>query len=399
MPKKKVFVKPRPKQPKITQEEKDKRLVYHATKVLSQAARKVKSFEVQRAIRCIQRRKKTTAEDAGDSENRPDWVQRVKTLDVAVSVVPHALALLGLGPGPGAAATTGVEEGTPENIAAPKDGTPSRDDEEESTDSEDDGIETTPEMKEEGEEPLSSAQQQQQQPQATTTTTTTLDPAMEAVVQRMLQHSVMLKAIKLLEPKARQRRLEKLAISEGRPLPRKRDMQANSAVPAEKTVSVAVNHRRPTTIFLDSLSGEVDDEDDDDTDESDSEIPTTKKNRPGQRARQASRQRKEERLRAKKRGRGEVVPFEKNDDMRAGKRPKKKVTAPSAVREGGEVRKGPRDGSAHRKHEGKQSGRNAAGGGNLAAQKKIALHPSWAAKQNQKEVQIVQFKGKKTTFG
>jgi hypothetical protein len=263
----------------------------------------------------------------------------------------------------------------------------------------------------------------------------------------------MQQAMDSLDEKCAQRRREKMAIFEGRPIPLISKVIVQPESLYSRSSAPSVNHHGAKTIFLTSLSGNIEEEAP--TGESDSETaPAHQKNRPGQRARQA-RHKLNEAKKAKKMGvtvrnvEGMTLPLQSQpadtlkDDVTAGnshewkgghnthtkrrlgadlpERPLKRPT-PNAIHASWEAAKIRREKEAslmfvpsagtktvfddeRSPQDSVSISQTGSKLGNISKppepEKRIAaeiVHPSWIAKQAQKDKASAGFQGKKIVF-
>ena len=455
---KKVFVRPRARHQgnaslkrkrNRSEEEKDRLVVMQATRVLSQAAKKVKSFVIQHLAR-TKKSHRAKAEKAGDagikeksigkgidgqesddgngervdastdegipaaprnaSEAKPSpqeticdaQLEAARALDVAVDIVPLALERLGLRKeqqkdlpaleGDSRSASVGADQsdGTQSSVEG------CRGSDRSSTNSKGREIDS-------GSDSVKISDRESQK--------NGLKDPKGVVVARIMQHAAMLKGIESLDELVTQRRREQLALSEGRPLPPKK--KANQSAketksPGNETAMrrvVKVNHRNSRTTFLSSLSGDAPASDGGSGDEAavmgyssdeDTEAAVAQKlpraNRPGQRARQAARERKE-RKKLRKAGRSTAASYP------SGGTGESRGDRLHSARGWNEERLHKADRSNARQLPSSQATASAHASWNNAPNKtEQELHPSWAAKKEKSAV-IKQFEGKKIKFG
>ena len=298
MRKKKIFVKPKTVGKKRTEEDRDRLLVQAATRAITQAAKKVRSFEAQQVTRTLkQRRERILKQGAGDQQAKvaeleakaTEDLARIRKLDLRDAILPQALAKLGLKP------LDASDIGRKKIFRGGKPEAPKQAKEKVAMSNigdSDDESGSSSEEPSEGATTCSDA------------ATPVMDSAMEALVGRMLKHTSLVNAIESMDERVTQRRREKLAIAEGQPVPRKPKVakQAVDAVYGGTSDGPSVNHRNSRTTFLTSLSGNAEEDamTPDSDDEGDCEA-TKPKNRPGQRARQARHELNEKRKEAKQR--------------------------------------------------------------------------------------------------
>mmetsp|Transcript_2726 Transcript_2726/g.5692 ORF Transcript_2726/g.5692 Transcript_2726/m.5692 type:complete len:395 (+) Transcript_2726:91-1275(+) len=389
---KKVFLKPRVKgRIQCSNEGRNHLLVKNATRVICQAAKKVKAFEAQqlfrnlkqRRLRIIERSQEnvTVTKDAVEKmeSKAASDISRVRTLDIKKYILPRALNKLGLVPLPDLVVDSGdIEE--------------------------------------------------ESKPTASGDGDFEIDVGMEALMERILNHAAMRGAIESMDDQVTHRRREKLAEAEGKPRPKKKAKQISCTTTGEKQSSEpsvfggskvqSVDHRAARTVFLSSLSGDQDfDEvlsgDSDNEDESSAQP----KNRPGQRARQAKQKFKEAKKAAKHQRQERQQPVKQNvpdlshlpPSQRSvvprqpnGSRPSSVISAPVQSK----PTPVPKSGSGSNPHG--QANKRIFEGSDERVQKRAAKtkplenHPSWEAAQVRKEKQAALMSvpgcGKKTIF-
>jgi hypothetical protein len=285
-----------------SEEDKDRLLVKHAARAISQAAKKVKAFEAMTITRNLkQRREKLLAAKDSDTKDSAAKVEaleascvadlaRVKGLDVKAVLLPRALAKLGLDATLlEAAKGTNGEQGDQRNSSSGEEATGKGRIRSNSNGNDNSGTSHR--------EPMEDGNHSHEE-----AAVAPLDSATEALVFRLLNHTAMKAAIESMNPAVTLRRCEKLAKAEGRRFSKKEMATPDSSAGFSTAAAPAVNHRAARTTFLTSLSGDAPAEDSDasgDDDEYGSGAVPQVKNRPGQRARQ-KRHELEEARKAKK---------------------------------------------------------------------------------------------------
>jgi hypothetical protein len=259
---------------KRTDGDRDRLLVQAATRVIVQAAKKVLSFEAQQVTRNLKKcRERWLAAGASDEAKvaqvelkATQDLARIRGINVRTILVPRALGKRGLAPlaegdrgtrplkkhllrakerAKAPAASSEGAGGDADKISDASSESPS--DNEGAADTAADGPEGCAKAAEAAEAAES-----------------TFSPDVEALLGRMMGHAAMRGAVESMDEAVTQRRREKLAVAEGRPLPRKQklsdDAPAKSMSGGASYERPVVNHRAARTTFLTSLSGDVEDD-------------------------------------------------------------------------------------------------------------------------------------------